>query len=69
MPISISISNQLQLESYLNFVGVDNGVANGASDVPLVGVGDVLALLHGLGDTVGVANLVQKSPHAHPFEM
>ena len=50
-------------------MGVDDGVANGASNVPLVGVGDVLALLHGLGDTVGVANLVQKSPHAHPFEM
>ena len=50
-------------------MGVDDGVANGASNVPLVGVGDVLALLHRLGDTVGVANLVQKSPHAHPFEM
>ena len=50
-------------------MGVDDGVANGASNIPLVGVGDVLALLHGLGDTVGVANLVQKSPHAHTFEM
>ena len=46
-------------------MGVDDGVTNGASNVPLVGVGDVLALLHRLGDTVGVANLFQKSPHAH----
>jgi len=44
------------LSAVLNFVGVDDGVANGASNVPLVGVGDVLALLHGLRDTVGVAN-------------
>jgi len=44
------------LSAVLNFVGVDDGVANGASNVPLVGVGDVLALLHWLGDTVGVAN-------------
>lgn len=44
------------LSAVLNFVGVDDGVANGASNVPLVGVGDVLALLHRLGDTVGVAN-------------
>ena len=48
-------------------MGVNDGVANGASNVPLVGVGDVLALLHGLGDTVWVANLFQKSPHAHHF--
>jgi len=44
------------LSAVLNFVGVDDGVANGASNVPLVGVGDVLTLLHWLGDTVRVAN-------------
>jgi len=44
------------LSAVLNFVGVDDGVTNGASNVPLVGVGDVLALLHWLGDTVRVAN-------------
>jgi len=46
------------LSAVLNFVGVDDGVANGASNVPLVGVGDVLALLHWLGDAVRVANLL-----------
>jgi len=44
------------LSAVLNFMGVDDGVANSASNIPLVGVGDVLALLHGLRDTVGVAN-------------
>jgi len=44
------------LSAVLNFVGVDDSVANSASNVPLVGVGDVLALLHRLGDTVGVTN-------------
>jgi len=46
------------LSAVLNFVGVDDGVANGASNVPLVGVGDVLTLLHRLRDTVRVANLL-----------
>jgi len=46
------------LSAVLNFVGVDDGVANGASNVPLVGVGDVLTLLHWLRDTVRVANLL-----------
>jgi len=46
------------LSAVLNFVGIDDGVANRASNVPLVGVGDVLALLHWLGDTVRVANLL-----------
>ena len=41
-------------------MGVDDGVANGASNVPLVGVGDVLTLLHWLRDTVRVANLVRE---------
>lgn len=44
------------LSAVLNFVGVDDGVANSPSNVPLVGVGDVLALLHRLRDTIGVAN-------------
>ena len=38
-------------------MAVDNGVTDGPGDVPLVGVGDVLALPHRRGDTVGVANL------------
>jgi len=46
------------LSAVLNFVGVDDGVADGTSNVPLVGVGDVLALLHWLRDTVRVANLL-----------
>merc|ERR1719376_1980622 len=46
------------LSAVLNFVGVDDGVANGASNVSLVRVGDVLTLLHWLRDTVGVADLL-----------
>merc|ERR1719295_946978 len=46
------------LGAVLNFVGVDDGVANGASNVPLVGIGGVLTLLHWLRDTVRVANLL-----------
>merc|ERR1719193_2872148 len=46
------------LSAVLNFVGVDDGIADGTSNVPLVGVGDVLALLHWLRDTVGVAHLL-----------
>jgi len=46
------------LSAVLNFVGVDDGIADSTSNVPLVGVGDVLALLHWLRDTVGVANLL-----------
>ena len=41
-------------------MAVDNGVTDGPGDVPLVGVGDVLALPHRRGDTVGVANLKKK---------
>jgi len=48
------------LSAVLNFVGVDDGVADGTSNVPLVGVGDVLALLHWLRDTVGVADLLDR---------
>ena len=38
-------------------MAVNNGVTDGPGDVPLVGVGDVLALPHRRGDTVGVAHL------------
>ena len=38
-------------------MAVNNGVTDGPGDVPLVGVGDVLALPHRRGDTVGVADL------------
>jgi len=46
------------LSTVLNFVAVNNGVTDGPGDVPLVGVGDVLALPHRRGDTVGVADLL-----------
>ena len=48
-------------------MGVDHGVADGTSNVPLVGVGDVLALLHWLRDTVGVADLFEKVKCEHLF--
>ena len=38
-------------------MAVNDGVTDGPGDVPLVGVGDVLALPHRRGDTVGVAHL------------
>ena len=41
-------------------MAVNNGVTDGPGDVPLVGVGDVLALPHRRGDTVGVANLINR---------
>ena len=71
MTMSNQHQNQLYLKVHLNFVGVDDGVANGASNVPLVGVGDVLALLHRHRDAVRVANLLQKSPllASWPFHM
>ena len=52
-------------------MGVDDGIADGTSNVPLVGVGDVLALLHRHRDAVRVANLLQKSPllDSWPFHM
>jgi len=49
-----------RLSAVLNFMGVNDGVANGAGNVPLVGVGDVLALLHRGGDTVGMANRLDR---------
>ena len=41
-------------------MAVNNGVTDGPGDVPLVGVGDVLALPHRRGDTVGVADLIKR---------
>ena len=41
-------------------MAVNNGVTDGPGDVPLVGVGDVLALPHRRGDTVGVAHLIKR---------
>ena len=59
------------MNAHLDFVAVDNGIADGAGNVPLVGVGDVLALLHRHRDAVRVANLLQKSPllASWPFHM
>merc|ERR1712226_1325466 len=39
---------------------LDNSIADGAGNIPLVGVGDVLALLHRHRDAVRVANRLDR---------